>query len=512
MASCFKFDDPVLYFRPRSHTRFGEREFLLWPALLYRVIAPDPLRSELNVFERAVLGFFQAGLPAITVIAQKLQLHQDLVSYIVQDLLERGLLNKAGGLSADGLTLLQDFLAPLELRLGYVFQDPWTGNLWPRFVEHLEYAEVEYGDNGYPRLVMGTRGTPKRRPAYTHLPRIGFPSPPLPSEILKAVSRHCRAAKWPRAKGGYHEEEFEEFDLSAPDLDRVSMVDEEPHPVLLTTYLYLPEERNSRYSWFVCDPFGANDSVSLKIAIEREMDSTPLLRARVSRLLEKSCLLSYEGYVNWRADLREKARLNVEKQLTLTCRQFACYEHLVAMEGARLELGDGGPDAEPTLRGMMNACRLAMETVFDALQEQFPADDAIRPLFPGKKPIKAWRDRAIQYDAAVKRVGFEAKLPSRLRKMKAELVQDACRPRSGHLGPAVMGAVLAAALCDEHPMRTAAARDPGLLTKISEILEVAGGLIHGASVRDMKERCLQAVEWTYHTIRLLNGIEPIHTK
>ena len=43
MAALFQLDSPVLHFGPRmpAGVRYSQRKFLLWPALMYRVVAPE---------------------------------------------------------------------------------------------------------------------------------------------------------------------------------------------------------------------------------------------------------------------------------------------------------------------------------------------------------------------------------------------------------------------------------------------------------------------------------------
>ena len=65
--------------------------------------------------------------------------------------------------------LEEDTLDGREVVSGYVFQAPWTRELWPRMVVSEERQAVEYPDKSkrYPRLLWGTRGSPSTE--YVHL-------------------------------------------------------------------------------------------------------------------------------------------------------------------------------------------------------------------------------------------------------------------------------------------------------------------------------------------------------
>lgn len=62
MASSFRRDDPILHFGPRlsAELRWSQRRYLLWPALMYRVVAPEVRERKLNVIQKAVLGMCRA--------------------------------------------------------------------------------------------------------------------------------------------------------------------------------------------------------------------------------------------------------------------------------------------------------------------------------------------------------------------------------------------------------------------------------------------------------------------
>ena len=63
-------DLPVVRFAPSPFVADGERvEWLLWPALAWRVIGPRPRERELNLVQRAVLGLLVAGRRTVDEVA-----------------------------------------------------------------------------------------------------------------------------------------------------------------------------------------------------------------------------------------------------------------------------------------------------------------------------------------------------------------------------------------------------------------------------------------------------------
>src|SRR5215207_7626875 len=105
----FLVDDPVLDLGPRGRSRYvaGTQQWLLWPAFVYRVVAPRVRARTLNVFQRAVLSAIAAGISTPARLAELLCLEVELVEQVVADLRASRLLDRSGRVpSADGRAAL----------------------------------------------------------------------------------------------------------------------------------------------------------------------------------------------------------------------------------------------------------------------------------------------------------------------------------------------------------------------------------------------------------------------
>src|SRR5437773_6151985 len=99
MAFDFRADAPVLNLGPRAHVRdvpVGKREYLLWPALAYRVVSPIGASEELNFLQRAVLGLCAAGCRSPEQISDRLHIHPQLTSLILEELRRKRLIDREG--------------------------------------------------------------------------------------------------------------------------------------------------------------------------------------------------------------------------------------------------------------------------------------------------------------------------------------------------------------------------------------------------------------------------------
>ena len=132
MASTFRRDASVLHFGPRlpKGMRWSQRRFVLWPALMYRVVAPEVRERQVNVIQKAVLGMCRAGTTSAQRIGDRLRIHSDLAALVYVELQERGLLDREGLPTQKGRDLFEEeTLESHKLVTGHVFQDPWSGDL-----------------------------------------------------------------------------------------------------------------------------------------------------------------------------------------------------------------------------------------------------------------------------------------------------------------------------------------------------------------------------------------------
>ena len=187
MAFDFRTDAPVLNMGPRQHVRgVREREYVLWPALAYRVVSPAPADEDLNFLQKAVLGLCAAGCRSPEELSAQLHIHQDLTALILGELRRRRLIDREGVTerAVEKLRVTDQGLSD-AIVAGWVFQDPWTGDLWPRFVTTLDYCQTEADSNGFVSLLLGSTGNPRRRRAFMQVPpRETGISTPTPVQVL----------------------------------------------------------------------------------------------------------------------------------------------------------------------------------------------------------------------------------------------------------------------------------------------------------------------------------------
>lgn len=519
MASQFRREAPVLHFGPRlpkdpssnQRMRWSQRRFILWPALMYRVVAPQVRPRELNVLQKAVLGMCRAGVTDAQSVGSRLHIHSDLAAHIYLELRDRHLLGSNGLPTEKGREIFEtETIDARQMVTGHVFQDPWTGDLWPRFIEKLDYVELQQNPNsGFPDLVLGTRGKPRPERAFMVLPAdLALPPAPSASDIVAATRRHRSALR--RSESYESTDEDDTFaHAGANTLERVSLVDDQPTPVFVTSFIYLPESNDLAGEWHACDPFGLGISTTLRRGIERETRTSAGLRSVFEGMIGRSLDEQIQHQQRLVSDIREMAVINVEKALSISARDLPQYEDLVDLECARVEaelLGSSCPAHK--LRAVTGDARRALESTFQAIFDRHPPRQVWRRVYTDRKPVEDPVYYEGVYESSAKTIGFRTPLPEALARVKPNLVKAACYPDGGwRLRGAIIAAVLSARDDRSHPLHRAASEEPALLDLLDGVA-TAGGALHSGAKPQSLEETLRIVANVHRAVGLLAGLRP----
>lgn len=252
-------------------------------------------RSETRLISTGNLGLCRVGITEKDDIGSKLSIHPDLVDIITYDLLLRGYLSPNGSPTQKGLSVLKvDTYEVNDMVAGYVFQDPWSGELWPRFVERLDYCDREFEANGFPALLHGTTGKPRRQPAFMLLPDKKLtPSSPSTASIVEAVRLHHRIINASNEKQ-LQDEDYERVSTIVPKIHRVSFIEKEPTPYFIATFIYLPDSAESSLELVRCRSIWSRRQLAIE-KIEQVMQELPRLHNVVNRLVKRGLHDGIEG-------------------------------------------------------------------------------------------------------------------------------------------------------------------------------------------------------------------------
>ena len=503
MAFDFRYDTPVLYYGPRAHARRVSRRWILWPAFVYRVIAPEVRDRQLNIFEKAVLGLCRVHETDTDRIAEHLGLHADLIEVILGDLQDRKLL-KAGRLpTALGETLLDEERGELPenpaITIGYVFQDPWSNVLWPTFVSELCYCETVY-PNGYPILKWGAQGKPQPvRPFRVRVVRQGQPVPPTASDILDTVERHRKTLRGRSTQVFDDENENLSVGFAGAQLiDRILVISEEPEPCYLATYLYIPTDDSDIQDWHAADPFGRGSNAAFRRAVELHMADDPQLR-NVTVLLLGRALTSDTKVLDNLKSIEDFAVQEIEMQLWPRIKLVPFYKRLVAMEREHQEiklLQECPPDK---LENLMIKTGKVLESMFGAVQSRYPQKDAYIVFMSNDRQY-----REDLLNAVASELGFQTPLPEAIVTVRPEAVRRVCEMGGGTLGQRAVVALLTCRIEGNHPLRQHGTQAPDLFAKLAELIRLRDQSAHDSGLTLTIEDADRQIAHCYEIIRVFS--------
>ena len=161
---------------------------ILWPAYEYTIMIYKILNagdSELNPFERAIVGLVEIGCVQIKKQAEILNLHEAFVAHLHTVLVNREILDGNGNLKSK----LKRLTVEEKQEAFHMYQDPWSGKLWPQ-LSSADYRKtmVAEVDDGKVQLIVGTTGDPIEIRAFEVNPPRHKPASPTSDDASSAMS------------------------------------------------------------------------------------------------------------------------------------------------------------------------------------------------------------------------------------------------------------------------------------------------------------------------------------
>ena len=384
MVMSFGPETSILSYGPHAHANPGrrnDREWVYWPAWAFRVVAPELRERPFNVLQKAVLGMLRASRLTAAELGGRLGVHPDLAAFVSTELQEQDRLDADWTVTKRGVDLLErESEESANLVPGWVFRDPWSGNLWPFVASSLEHARTVPGETGagYPLLDLGTTGSPWRQWAWAQRPPDDFRAePPDAREILRAAARHKRLGRRGQSVGVHFDEDVEAVNPMGLDLNRISVIEPEPEPVFLVSFLYVPRDGDDGDAdWYVCDFFGRGSDPALRRLVIQaaEEDGKQGLARRLDRLIGLTRYGDFDTFRRATRDRKRKAHRLLERALTLDVRRHAVAEPLAEMLDGWFELNELGDASGQAAAGdgVSISCRIALERLFTEVAGAWP--------------------------------------------------------------------------------------------------------------------------------------------
>jgi hypothetical protein len=511
-----KWDSRVLNFgAPRASKT---TQYLLWPVLGYRLSAPlGRAKRRVNFIESAVLGLIRTGLTDMQRIAQLLGLAHELVAHICKKLASDRppAIDEVMLITQDGKKMLEDSeVESTKQRTGWIFQDPWSGEIWRRFVNHLPTVPINGEIDGQLELDIGTEGHPFAIRPIVIEPRLISTTQPSAIDVLRSVM----VIDERKMTGNLDDDSSDVIARYRDDeLRKVTYIDSEPELMYCLTALVVETGIDSAGSWNIKDPFFPRlESMRLHKALSLRFEEYPQVPRRLANLLgidasEKVAnLQQILNRVEIAAEMEIKARFGTLPE------EYGVLDRLLKLEIKLQQMFAAGGNADP--EEVFTACGKLLERLMKRINRDFSPIPIAR-LLELKKGMRCGEILGRDTAVALRELGY-LHVPKSLividqGQLKNAMLYKQGEEFKGSLMQLVLAGLMTALALPKHPLKTLAMSESNLLDRIDEIAKRRNPSAHDSEiVSDLKsqiEKATSLAKDSFEIARLLlSGMKNIN--
>ncbi len=487
-------------------------DYVLWPVLAYRLTAPIlPAQHKSNPLEKAMLGLVRSGMSNPDDMAELLGLDPELAQHITRRLADgyQPALDSKMRLTDYGRKILDDAdEGSLREATGWIFQDPWTGELWDKFIINLPtvpiVGEKKIGNGYAPEIDLGTEGKPFIYAPWIIEPKSLAHVQPQAADILRSV--RLLAAE----DANHDDEDAKRFKHA--DIGKVSYLDAAPEAMYCVTALKAHINSGSGDAWSIGDPFRpGKESIRMRRALTLRLAEYPFIAKRLAELLGLQNVDQGTSLADFFKNADAVAELEISHRFGTLADKFNAKDRLVELSRKRqimLAIGNAA-DPEPVLLACGKVAERLMKQVLATVADQRRREIAeLLKLVRGKKCFELLgQDTA----ADIKALGY-AEVPKTLLNVDQSKLKHALMTGSESLMPLTLAALLGAFMSDRHPMKALVQTRPNLLADIAAISEGRNPVAHDgvagvtpsqmvAHANDLAEKTLNLAEAILNELR-----------
>ena len=267
----------------------------------YKVSVPYPKPNALNLFQMTILRLLVSGSKDDTYIASRLCLNQELVAFVVDELVKFQMIDNRRRVTEKGLELVRTGVGSYEIKTGYVYYNYVTKTFMDAFVSDHKHNEVETGSRreGSIRFDLGTVAKRDWQKGTIINVDTSATVTPNPYEVIAICKKHNHRNR----NIGFFYEESDDIasmtnseeaknmrnDMELPwEIQSVKLLGAQKD-VYVATYLFMAaDDVINRSKLQVCYPFGEGTSSSLIENIEKisHESRNKLLKTEILELKE----------------------------------------------------------------------------------------------------------------------------------------------------------------------------------------------------------------------------------
>lgn len=479
---------PILNCAPQAPHGRSDETWMLLPAHAWQVIIVASALDRLDAFEKVIFELMKSGDYGVEQLATFTHLHPDLVMILLERLQGYGLLEKLEERHYRAFKPKDDDsttpVASKNETVGWVFQQPWTGRLFPFFSPRLAIQPIsENGQtNGMKKLLFGDESNPlvRQAPALEFPPQRGIN--PTPRDVIRLFGLRRSEEFQERVSGLRYiprkDESTQKFDYRKS-VRKVKFLSPEPVAVYLATAGLVFDDDPT--DWHVCCPVGTGLSQELRDQVLRCSESgDPWADAVVKRLCERTRHGNIYEWAQANHDFLQHARRE-----TLTTFGPAIQEYPELLDQldafhdlwARLRNTEG----EPPRHLLEPVCSAARKTI-----------EALVKVFANKRPITDLHVYLVSKDESentrsvlqwLNETGYNtAGIDELLLVSKSWLSKSAGDSANYFSLKYVIGAIaLQGREQADHPLRISAINNPDLFIQLKRVLSLGNSSSHDNS-------------------------------
>lgn len=439
---------------------------VLWPVWVHKVLYPEVQQPKMNLYQKVVMRLIRAKTNDAEDISQLTGMHINLVKLIQAELYSRGWINaQVTTLTEDGINAINEADQQSEqLTSGYLFQDAYTGKLWPRIEKRLNVIEPIDTAAKFPEF-QRDRKTGRTFKPFKPSENHKLPSQPNAREALEA---------WQDYRNDYRAASQLYSNHDIPEQIRLSgirMQDVQAERAWIVVWI---TPGNSFSLWSIKDPFNMRDEAWwLK-------DSLPFLPEGDRNLLKQLGQLIGEPepknqtVSEWLASLQQQAQLKVMLDYPWANKE-PDIAAAISVLLTRKETISNGQKHQNDLEAAVTESQKLLEVLMQWLIKSYPASAGSLPKTPKHDP-----DLNKRLLSALKLPAMTTKVTDKLCRQNLQGVIKSISMPTSSLKALVFAAALGSVGKPEHPLKSLTAHQLQL-DRLLKLADLRNQTSHGNS-------------------------------
>ena len=484
------FSNRYLNFYANKRKPYRGKSFL-WPVWVWQMLAPEPSRNSLNIFQRSILGLIEARKDTPNEIARWLGLEPEMIHYIIAGQLQpNGWLDSRGKLTDRGKELLNDDLdARRNLTTCYVFQDALTGDLWPRVIHELPHVEADFlSKRGFPVFIHNRETGAKDEP-FCLFCNTAAPQKPDSQNLRETIRQGNNIIHNQKIRGEYSDHWQQEIKV-----DEIEYIEDTPFPA----YTFGWAIPDIDYGWSAADPIAITGTADwMRKSIYDQAKKSPAFAGRLRDFLgEQPEAESWQEHAD-RLDEEVKFKVFAEFPGIQKLPGLSLYMGALLRREQRLSETEKGKERFEDCDDLVTQAQKVLEVCFKWMLEHWSIGNS-------KTIKKGWEPYEVR--ACLENIGRHFLTDQDLNSLatvQAGRLYSAARFRKQSLKPLVAATIITLPGHSDHPLF----HFPIDQLAISEILALAEArnelAAHASGKTTKKAQALGFSEFTKNWVKIL---------